>query len=184
MKKVVLASLLAAVALFFWGFLYWVPLAIALDIYQPARNETALVQALKEHLGDTDGFYFVPGAMADPAELEARHAAGPIVTISYVAGGRPMMDPKTFAFGFLHEWASALLMGLLLAWLAPRLRSFGERVKLVAGAGFICAFFGNMARPLWLVQPWGYHIFQTVYEITCWLLVALILGWFINGSEK
>lgn len=184
MKKVLVASVLAAVALFFWGFIYWVPIANALHIFRPAPNEAGLGQALKEHLGTADGFYFVPSDMSDMATLEARHAAGPIASISYLSGGRPMMDPKTFVFGFLHELVSAFLMALLLAWLAPRLRSYGERVKLVAWTGAACAIFGNLGRPLWLVQPWSFHVFQTVYEITSWLLVALVLGWFINGSEK
>jgi hypothetical protein len=184
MKKVLIASVLAAVALFLWGFIYWMPLATAVGIYEPAPNEAALGQALKEQLGTADGFYFLPVDTADQAALEARHQAGPIAFVAYRSAGGPMLDPKNLVFGFLHELASAFLMALLLYWLAPRLRSYGERVKLVASAGFVVAFFGNLGRPIWMVQPWSFHIFHFVYEATCWLLVGAILAWFINGSEK
>lgn len=184
MKKVVVASVFAAIALFVWGFIYWVPLALALNIYKPAPDEVALAKALEDNLGSADGFYFLPSDMSDEATLKARHAAGPIVTIAYISGGRPMLDPKTFVFGFVHNLISSFLMAMLLVWLAPRLRSYRERVRLVVMASFACAVFGNLGRPIWLVQPWNYHVFQFVYEVTSWLLVALVLGWFINGSEK
>jgi hypothetical protein len=184
MKKVLIASVLAAVALFFWGAIYWMPIGMAVGIYKPAPNEAALGQALKEQLGTADGFYFLPTDVSDEAAHKARHEAGPIAFIAYHAAGAPIMNPNTFVFGFLHELASTFLMALLLSWLAPRLASYGERVKLVAAAGFVTAFFGNLGRPIWMMQPWSFHVFQFVYEITCWLLVGAILAWFINGSEK
>lgn len=184
MKKVVIASLLAAVVFFFWGFLYWVPIGTAVGIYRPAPDEVALAKALKDNLGTADGFYFVPTDMSNLEALEARHQAGPIAQIAYLSAGRPTMEPSTFAFGILHYWISAFLMALVLAWLAPRLHSYGERVRLVAGAGFAAAVFGNLGRPLWLKQPWSFHVFECVYEILGWLLAGLVLAWFINGSEK
>ncbi len=184
MKKVVIASVLAAIALFFWGFIYWVPLAQGLNIFRPAPNEVELAKALKDNLGTADGFYFLPTDMSDEAGLAVRHEAGPIAMIAYQSGGAPLVNPQVFLFGFLHELASAFLMALLLTWMAPRLHSFKERVQLVAGAGFAVSFYGNLGRPIWMVQPWSFHIFQFVYEITSWLVVALVLSWFINGSEK
>lgn len=184
MKKVVIASLLAAVVFFIWGFIYWVPIGTAVGIYRPAPNEVALAQALKDNLGSADGFYFVPTDMSDIPTLEARHLAGPIAQISYLSQGQPVMNPSTYGLGFLHYLVSAFLMALVLNWLAPRLRSYGERVKLVAGSGLAAAVFANLGRPLWLKQPWSFHVFEVVYEIVGWLLVGLVLGWFINGSEK
>lgn len=184
MKKIVAASVVAAIALFVWGFIFWVPIATATGIFRPAPDEVALAKALKDQLGSADGFYFLPTDMADEQALAARHEAGPIAFVAYRSAGAPMVNPQTFLFGFLHNLVSALLMAFFLAWLAPRLHSFKERFQLVAGAGFIVSVFGNLGRPIWLVQPWSYHLFQFVYEVTCWLVVGLVLGYFINGSEK
>ncbi|MEM1204944.1 MAG: hypothetical protein AAGN66_17065 [Acidobacteriota bacterium] len=180
MKKLILASLAASVLLFFWGWIWWGPIASGLGMIQTVPDEASLGESLASHL-PADGVYVLPYAMAGD-ESAALHESGPIATVYFRAAGAPVMAPGVFAKGFAHMWVSVLLMAALLRWLSPRLVSFGERFCLVVGAGLATAVFDHLGRPVWFYESWSYHSFLTAYSITSWVLVGLVLAWFLHGD--
>ena len=181
MKRILAATTLAAVLLFFWGFVYWTVLEPAVGVIQVAPNETALAQDLAEHLKD-EGTYFVPTDTSDMDDWAARHEAGPIATIMFRPQGAQPMAPSVLGFGFVHMWISILLMAFLVRWIARYLGSFRERFLFVTWIGLIEAVFANLGRPIWYFQPWDYHIMQAVYGLTSWALVGAVLAWFLHGD--
>ena len=181
MKRILAATTIAAVALFFWGFIYWAVLEPALGVIQTAPDETALAASLSEHLKD-EGTYMIPRDTTDMEALTKRHTAGPLVTIMFHPQGAPLMDPSVFAAGFAHMWISVFLMALLLRWISRFLGSYRQRLGFVVWIGVIEAVFSNLGRPIWYFQPWGYHLFEAGYAVTSWALVGLILAWFLHGD--
>lgn len=181
MKRLLAATFLASMALFFWGFIFWTVLEPALGIMQTAPDEAAVAASLAEQL-KTEGTYFIPSDTGDLADFGSRHQAGPLVTVFFRPQGAQVMAPSTFAAGFLHMWVSVLLMALLLRWIARYLDSYGQRVRFVTWVGAISAIFSNLGRPIWYFQPWDYHILQAAYGVTSWLGVGLILAWFLHGD--
>lgn len=185
MKRLLAATTLASVALFFWGFLFWTALEPALGVVDRVADEGALAADLATHL-ERSGTYMLPAASSaetlDSADFRARHENGPLVTVFYRREGAPAMAPGTFAAGFAHMWISVFLMALLLRWIARYLGSFRQRAGFVTWVGLISGVSSNLGRPIWFFQPWDYHFLETAYDITSWMGVGLILAWFLHGD--
>ncbi len=182
MKKLVLGALLAAVAIFVWGFLFWAT-PLSAPVFKQAPDEAAVTQSLAANLPAT-GTYYIPDPRSDAADFEARHQAGPLVTIFYREAGTPAMTPTVFLLGFLHMFISMLLAGLLLRLAAPALRTYGSKVVFVVLAGVAVGVWGNLGDPIWYYQPWTYHLMTTLYDIIAWGLGGLILARFVQAEHK
>ena len=183
MKKAILASLLAAVVLFLWGYLFWGVLQPVSAVIDQVPDEDALGATLKEHLPSA-GTYMMPMAMDDP-DMDAwtrRHESGPLVTIMFQPDGKPAMDPKVFLLGFGQGWLSLLLLALLLRWISRSLGSFGQRFGFLLWIGVIDVVWSNLGRPIWFFQPWDYHLLQATYTLSAWVICGAILAWFVHGD--
>ena len=62
--KTAIAILVAAIAVFFWGFAYWGATKIPYQAWTPAADDAAAQQALREHF-PANGVYGVPSAQHD-----------------------------------------------------------------------------------------------------------------------
>lgn len=181
MKRILAATTLAAVLLFFWGFVFWTVLEPTVGVFRAAPDEAALGQALKAHLSE-EGTYFLPMDTSNMDAWTARHEDGPLATIMFRPQGAPPMAPSVLGAGFVHMWVSILMMAFLVRWIARFLGSFRQRFLLVAWIGAIEAVFANLGRPIWYFQPWDYHVLQAVYALSAWALVGLVLAWFLHGD--
>jgi hypothetical protein len=180
MKRLLIGTTVAAVALFLWGFLYWGASPVAWMIIGPVPDEAALQADLRETLPDA-GAYLLPHPTNEDAETHAARAkAGPVATL-LVHGGADPDDPTPFLGGFVHMWVSALLMGLLLRRVAPT--SLGSAVAVAALAGLGAAVWSNLGRPVWYWQPWDYHLLFAVYDFTGWVVAGLVLAYFVRARS-
>ena len=173
MKRLLVGTTLAAVAMFFWGFVYWGVLPFPWTIIAAAPDEVALTRALGEL--PESGAYVLPHPTAS-SEEEAmkRTEAGPLATVLITKQGRNPMDPMLP--GFAHMWISALLMGMLLQRLGTR--SYAGALGMMACVGSVAALWSNLGRPIWYAQPWDYHILLAVYDFSGWLVAGLVLAKF------
>lgn len=146
----ILAALVAAVVVFFWGFLAWPVVGLWDFAFPRAANEAAVSDSLKSSLGG-DGAYIVPAmpegygrSTADPARqaefdaFEARHRAGPFALILYRTEGSEVMPPAELLRGFAVEFVGALLLACLLSAVPG---GFGRKVFF----GFTIALFATTA---------------------------------------
>ncbi len=181
MKRLVLGALVSAVAVFFWGFIYWNILPLRNNTYHPVADEAGLAAGLRAALPAT-GVYELPRQAAGETEEAAldRYKAGPIAEIIFLRDGAAPYAPSRFILGFLHMFVSALLMGGLLLIASPYLPTFGSRVKLLALAGIAGAFFAHFTYPIWYFHPWSLYTMRFLYDATCWLITALILARFVR----
>ncbi len=177
MKRLLVGTTLAAVALFVWGFLYWGAMPVPWTIIAQVPDEVALQKTLREALPEP-GAYYLPHHNASEGETYVSRAkAGPVATVLIHEGGDPN-DVGVFLGGFVHMWLSALLMGLLLRRFAPA--SVGGAIAVAATAGLAAAVWSNLGRPMWYSQPWDYHLLFAVYDLTGWIVAGAVLGWFVR----
>lgn len=180
-----LAAFIAAVVVFFWGFMSWAAIGIWDFAFPRATNEVAVGDALKSSL-DGDGAYIVPSmpegygqSTDDPAKtaefeaFEARHRAGPIALVLYRASGSGVMPPTELLRGFAIEFVGAVLLACLLS---PIGGGFGRR----AFFGFTVALFavtvcygvmGNFMR-----MPFAFVFAFWADGIVAWTLASLVLA--------
>lgn len=178
-QRTLLGSLLAAIAMFVWGFLFW-----GLPIVQPIDSglDGEKAQAALSGLLSRDGVYVFP----EPPGQEmteawsALHRRGPLGMIFYRAAGAEPMAPTVFLLGFAHNLITCLLIALLLGKASSALAAYGSRVGFVALAGLAATIWGHAGDPIWLYHPWRFHLLAMAYDLVAWLLVGAILARFVR----
>lgn len=183
MKRVFVGSVLAAVVMFVWGFLFWATFPFPKQILRSVGDEPALAALLKHHLPAT-GVYLLPNMKEGQSqdEFTRRHREGPLAQIVYVAEGVDPMGASVFLGGFVHMLVSAFILALALRAAAPSLGTFGARFGLVALVGLAGAVYSNLGRPIWWHQPWDYHLLYFAYDFGSWLLAGLVLAWAVRSK--
>lgn len=184
MKKLFAGSLLAAVAIFIFGSIYWTSPIMGAGSRDIADDETA--QALLKGTFPETGIYYVPGIdlySQDAERYNALHEAGPVAMINIIHDPGSPMPPATFVAGFLHEWLVCFLIGLLLLKVAPALPGYGAKVGFVTLAGLTMALFVNVGAIIWWSMPAALQLADAVYNIGAWLLAGLVLARFVPGEQ-
>ena len=185
MKQVLIGAAVSAVAMFFWGFLFWAatPLPYSM-VMRAAPDEVAVGQKLRELLPES-GVYLIPNPAsgASPEELGKRQAAGPVAQI-FVRREGATMGAGVFVSGLVHYFVSALIAGLILTIALPAAPAYGTRVKLVFLAGLAGSVFSELGKPIWWPHPWSHALLEFSYDATIWLIGALILAKFVKGQAR
>jgi hypothetical protein len=180
MLKSALGALLAAIAIFMWGFLYWGSGLVDPFTHMPAEAETAIGEALKSNLPG-DGVYFVPDSkVGTPDEWMQRMAAGPVAMISFRTGGTAPMA-TTMVLGFLHMLATTLLLAALLHYIVPA-ATYAARFQLVVAIGVIASVFAHLGQPIWWHWPWSHAILGAIYDVGAYVIAAAILAYFVTPA--
>lgn len=181
MKQVFVGSILAAVVMFVWGFLYWTVLPFPYTILRSVPDEPALAAQLKQALPAT-GVYLLPNMKREASKEEQdefmkRHGAGPLASIVYVAEGTNPMGPSVFLGGLLHMLVAAFVLAFAVNLAAPALATYKARFKLAAVAGLAGAIYSNLGKPIWWHQPWDFHVLNFAFDFGSWVLAAFVLAW-------
>jgi hypothetical protein len=185
MKGLLIGSALGALAMFFWGFLWWgAPHNLPYTtVIKSAPDEAALAAALTQTLPAT-GVYVLPnpasGASAE--EVQKRAAAGPIAQVVFVKEGAAM-GAGVFIWGYVHMFVTCLIGALILRGALASTNGYGSRVSFVLMVGLAGSFFSNLGKPIWWHQPWPYHLAYFAYDLSSWLLAALILAKFVRSAR-
>lgn len=179
MKSIILGSFLAAVALFFWGFVFYVltPLPGKVIKSPPTDVGPTLNAAFPE-----SGTYFVPGMAEDEASIELM-ARGPVAMVHIHRDGIAAMNGTLMGLGFLHGWACALLLALLLKQICKK-SGYGARVGFVTLVGFAGAFYARIGDSLWWHKSLDWQLTETFYMTAGSLIVGLVLAKFIKSPVE
>lgn len=180
MKQLLLGSLLAAVALFIWGAIFWMS-PIASSVLGHATDDEAAGRALLESFPES-GTYVVPSEKNDESTFTRLHEAGPIATIHVRREGAPAMAPQVFVYGFLHGLLTCFLLGLLMRMALPGLPTYGLRVGFATLAGLTAAVFLELGQVIWWLQPWGLHLLNLIWGATAALIAGLVLAYFLRPA--
>ena len=108
MKKYVFAPALAALAMFFWGFLYWGVLNLPYKSLGTVDDESATALALGK-LFPASGAYLLPSPRSGEAKAEELMKRGPIAQVFIVKEGMAPVDPAVLIRGFIHNLVIAIL---------------------------------------------------------------------------
>lgn len=184
MRSLVTGSFLAAVAMFIFGALYWtMPLP-----YSALKSveEERVAAALAGSMFPETGLYMIPDpnrSSAAPEEFARLHREGPVVTANVVHGAGEPMQAATFVNGFVHEFGTCLLIGVLLSMAAPAFPTVGRRAAFAALMGFTAAFFIDIGATVWWRMPLSWQLYQLVYNTLAWSIAGLVLARYVGHTE-
>jgi hypothetical protein len=178
--RTLLGIVLGAVALFFWGFVFWGLLPVPTSVFRTFTDEAGVAEALKSNAAEP-GVYTVPDAALmgrDAAEYTSRHESGPVAMVFIHPGGLSVMPPGMMAMGFLNMLAFVFLMALLLRMTAPALETYSRRVAFVFLAGLASVVYIDLGQPVWWRHTWDYWLANGFYHAVGAFIVGLILARF------
>lgn len=172
MFRSVVRVLLAAVAMYFWGFLYWGISPIPYQSWLQADDEAAQT-ALRE-LFPEPGTYYVPGRAHDEAEMTALFERGPIAMVHMAdVDGRPLMDPAIMAIGFGLCIFTAAVIALVVSRFGG---TYGERIKSVLLLAFAASFAIHLGDVVWWSVDPAWKMWPMVYDFIAWTIAGAILA--------
>jgi hypothetical protein len=186
------AAVLSALAMFFWGFVYWGPaLNMTARLMRPLPADAELDVLAPLRAAETpSGMYVYPGPMAavgDKAaqtEWEKKLTEGPVMHMAYHSGGSSPMDPVMLAKGFVHGFVVALIAAGLLATVVEALPSYGRRVLVLVLASLIAAVWTNFGNAIWWFHTVEYAAGQAVYTFIAGLLMALVTAAIVRPARS
>lgn len=182
MVKLAVGVILAAVAMFLWGFLYWGSGLIDPFSHMTAENETAIGDTLKANL-PADGVYFVPEPKrGTPEEWQQRMSTGPVAMINFRAGGTAPMT-TTMGLGFVHMLATATILAVLLRMLLPVAPTYLDRLRFAALIGVLGAVEANLGQPIWWHWPWSHALIGTGYALGSYIIAGAVLAYFVATAK-
>ncbi len=193
--RVIVASLLASVLWFMWGYVFWglSGIPVATGMMAPLPNEldgTASVKARTVFGELKTGVYaypFPPPSDGDEATIAAfanRYEAGPLMHIFYQQDGGPAMPPTQFLFGWLHMFGLCLGFGLLLMIVRTAVPTFASRFAVVALVGLIAATMTNVGSAIWFHHPWPYQLGSAAYDLVGALIAAVVLAAMVRFPQS
>lgn len=156
-KKVVLAGVLGALAMFFWTFIAHMALPLGEAGIQQIDNEQALLSTMQSTLSNR-GFYMFPKMTPGTPESEYQKqiATGPSGLLIYFPK-RDFEFGKSLCIEYLTQFVQALIAAYLLS--LTRLGSFGARLGFYAVLGLMAAIATN-------VSYWNWYGFPTLYTLS------------------
>jgi len=178
--RVLLASILAAVLMFVWGFVFWglcrtvtkvaAPLPAELDVLAVLRNSQA-----------PSGMYIYPmppesSSEEAMAECEKQFLEGPLLQLAYRNEGSSPMAPSMFAQGLGLNFAVALLTSCLLALAARGLPHFGGRLVFVLLVSLVAAIWSNVGDVVWWFHSPCYCLGNMAYTMGAGLVMGLVVA--------
>ncbi|MBX3321669.1 MAG: hypothetical protein KF757_01625 [Phycisphaeraceae bacterium] len=185
--RIVLAAILGGIALFMWGFVYWVVISPNFSAISSMSvdRERAITASLNENM-PADGVYFFPGfedhgkAVSEEdkkrldEEWRVRHQEGPIGMIVYRRAGSEPQQPGQFLGGFLINIASAFFVACLIA--ISGAAGFVRRFAMVLFFGLAASFATHGLQWNWFRFPTPYTIFQMIDVIGGWTVAGVVIG--------
>jgi hypothetical protein len=182
MPRLLGGSFLAAIAMFFFGALFWTATLPYGTVRGVADHELA-AGALAQLFPDS-GLYMLPAPDEDPERYAELHRRGPWVMANVVHDPGEPMQGATFVAGFIHQWVTCLLLGLLLLKMAPERQGVTARAGLLALAGFTAAFFIDIGAVIWWRMPLAWQLYELVHDALAWSIAGFVLARFTLAPPR
>lgn len=193
MKRVFLAGLLGAIAMFAWVSIAHMATPLATTGVSELPNEGPVLQALQASAGQTSGLYMYPGFGLGPhptiSQLQAampehdkKLATTPSGLLIYHPPGRPSMTTGTLVIEFAKEFVQVLLAMALLSVAA--LSGYRSRVLFVVAIGIIESIGTNVSYWDWYGFPGSYTAAQICITVIAFLVAGLVGAAIVRGQGK
>ena len=180
MRRIVIGSVLGAILMFIWGYLFWELSPFPEMVLKAAPDQKAFGEALSAHLPES-GTYVFPNVQESEG-LEDLMASGPVATLHFHKGGARAM-PLSMGMGFVHHFLCVFLLAVTLRVAARGLYFFPGRYVFLLLAGVAFSLFHNFLSPIFMNQPWDYHVLNAVYHIGAWAVAGIPVAWEVRAPK-
>jgi len=178
MRRPILAVLLASVAVYVFGFLYWGLSPFPYMAWRQTPDDAAAQQALLQHF-PVSGTYHVPSRNHTAAEMEKLYQ-GPVGFVHIDRDGRPVHDVSMMIRGFFLTVGICALIALILHRVGPGLGNYTARVGFVTLVGATASLMHDGGETVWWAIPAGWQAAKAAYNVGAWVVAGLVLARFVR----
>jgi hypothetical protein len=184
MGRMIIGAVVAAVAMFFIGFIFFGPLGLnhIATGSLPDAQAAAIQQSLSANLPNP-GTFVVPSPESSPAQT-VMYGQGPIATIHYNTAGFAAMDTKALGIGFLFDFLIALLIGAALLGIEGRVPDLGSKARVAMIIAVAGAAFTHLSEPIYYHHDWPHFVYAFVADGLMLAAAGLILAWFLTRRSR
>lgn len=186
--KLLLASLLAAVVSFAWGFVSWMLLDWHRQSLHDFKDEAAVAEVIKANATHGTAVYALPFprkavsyAAADQKTLDEKQQAarseGPYMYAIVRPGKLEWNMPQSMALSFGRSFLAALALGALLS---RTVLGYGARLAFCAGAGLFAGLVSEVPQHIWFELPPREVVVSLADHVIEWVLAGAVLGLFLG----
>ncbi|HKW67949.1 MAG TPA: hypothetical protein VJP04_11715 [Terriglobales bacterium] len=191
-KRVLLAGVLGAIAMFLWSFVAHMVLPLGYTGVREIPNEGAVLGAMQASLGQASGLYLFPGLGAGPnpssaqrnaamKNYEPKLAANPSGLLIYHRPGATGITGGKLGLEFVTELLEALLAVILLA--QTRISSYAGKVGFMTLIGIVAAVTANIPYWNWYGFPGNYTAAYMTMQIIAFLVAGLVAAAVVKNRE-
>jgi hypothetical protein len=185
MKRILLAGILGAIAMFVWTSVSHMVLPLGTVGIKEIPNEAPVLTAMNASVGTANGLYMFPGmGLGENPSMQQMRDAMPAyekklatspsgILIYHPPGPAAAMGPM-LAIEFGKELGMTLLATALLAM--TRLESYGSKVGFFAVIGLIAAMVTNVSYWNWYRFPGNYTLSYMFVEFMGFLVAGLAVA--------
>ncbi|MGQ0558645.1 MAG: hypothetical protein ACT4OE_03535 [Sphingosinicella sp.] len=184
MIRVIFGALVAAVAMFVVGFIFFGPVGLSTIATGTVTDlqAAAVQQSLAANLPRT-GTYLIPSAESSAAQT-VMYGQGPIATVHYNLGGFPAMDTTTMAMGLVFNFLVALVIGAALIGIDRRVPDFRSRSRVAMLIAVAASAFNHLGEPIYWHHDWPHFIYTFIADSAALAVAGLILAWSLPASRS
>lgn len=183
MFKLFFGSFVAAIAMFFAGFVYFGGPIATLGYTDANENQSAAVQAALAANLPATGTYLIPNPGTQSGTV--LYGKGPVATVKYNSHGFAVVSPGAMVWGFALYLVTALLMAAALSQLDRRVPDFRSRAIVVVGFSVAASALIVLGDPIWLHYDWRYAIFAFIGDVFVLCVGGLVLArWFLPTKAE
>jgi len=182
MGRGILAALLAAAAMFVWGYVSWI--LLPLHEMKGFSNSMAVAETLRAS-GDESGVYWIPGPPKSQDEDSPEHKRwveeherGPLAMVIYDRDGGKVMDPKTMVKGFVVLLASCFIVATMLS--NARIGNFFGRLAFCTAFGLFVAVYADGGNWAWFSFPMDWTVTAAIDRVIPWAVGGAVLAGMIK----
>ena len=182
MKKLILASFIASIAMWVWGAVYWMnPLTNKAIKY--VEDDLAVQAVLDQHFPES-GTYFIPGMNTDTEVFNELHNKGPLAMVTIHKAGLPPMRTSVFIISWLHMWLISLILGFMLWHNRTVLPCYGCRLTAILIIGLLIGFLSEGNRMIWFYAPVPFSLVNIGYYFSVIAVAGLVLSAMVKSPPQ
>lgn len=187
--KLLLASILAALVSFAWGYISWMQLSWHETGMRDFKDENAVAEVIKENAAYGKGIYMLPYPhkpleFAEQEEKErviAKHekafSEGPYMYAIVRPGKRDGDMAQSLIRSYIRSFIACLIVGALLM---PLVLNYWGRVAYVAALGAFAGLAVDVQQWIWFELPTRDLIVGMADHFIEWTLAGAVLGLFLG----
>ncbi|MCI0436914.1 MAG: hypothetical protein L0271_25230 [Gemmatimonadetes bacterium] len=185
MGRVVVASIVAAVLVFAWGWLAWIQVGMYEFAFRGVPHAETVVPTLESSISEPGTYYFpgMPEDQDDTAAMDAwrtQHADGPIGILHYRNPGVDPQQVSVYLRGFAIIFAGALLLACLVR--ASGRGTFGGRFGIAVLAALFVVCTSHASNWSWFHLPDAYSLAMSIDVVVAWLLAGAAVAAIVQPS--